>query len=231
MNNVLEQIMGSEESAPRDLKNEQLAEISLLAARQLEIMGYNEDGVLITSPISNDAVEKLVEWGKKAKVSVSPHLQLTLTQCSISELVSALMVQLGQYRNISQILLPEAMSSLEMTEFKLTTGFKVSIRDEVSASIKADRTEQAADFLDSIGCGDVVKDEVKVNMGKGERDHAAAFLELARQKGLAATEKLSVHPATLKSLVKEQLALGVEFPETDFSVFPYKRAEIKPAKK
>jgi hypothetical protein len=86
---------------------------------------------------------------------------------------------------------------------------------------------QAVAWLDSIKCGGVVKDEIKCNLGRGEVAKAKELLEFAKTLDISAVEKLSVHPGTLKALVKEQRANGVTFPEEFFSIADKKIAIIK----
>lgn len=131
-----------------------------------------------------------------------------------------------ELRVVAEELLPEAMQMAGMSEFRLASGLKVTVRDDVYASIRADYAEQACEWLQQNGLGDVIKDEVKINFGRGETLLAAKFLEMAEQYRLAASEKAGVHPQTLKALVKEQMAKGVQFPEALFAVQPVRRAKI-----
>lgn len=135
-------------------------------------------------------------------------------------------------RHVSEQALPDAMATVGMLEFKLLDGSRIIIKEDVAASIKSDSIKGAVEFLEERSLGAVVKDEIKINLGRGEAELATRFMELAKSLDVPASEKLSVHPSTLKSLVKEQLEQGVEFPEEYFSVYPYKKAIIKaPGKK
>jgi len=132
-----------------------------------------------------------------------------------------------QLRKIEEVALPEAMASIGMSSFTLADGSKITIKKDIYASIRVDFTKQAAAWLDSIKCGGVVKDEIKCNLGRGEIAKAKQLLKLAKTLNIPATEKLSVHPGTLKALVKEQRAKGVIFPEEFFSIADKKIAIIK----
>ena len=151
-------------------------------------------------------------------------------QQEIAELEAQLKEANQKLTNLAERSLPELMMSVGLTEFVLNNGFKVTIKEDVFASIRKDCMDGAVAWFDKCGLGDIVKDEVKIQLGKGEAELAAKFLLLAEDLGVPATEKLSVHAGTLKSIAKEQLARGVEFPEEYFSVYPFKRAEIKPYK-
>jgi hypothetical protein len=158
--------------------------------------------------------------------------QMLHYQTCVAELESQLATANKQLGDIAERQLPEAMAALGggvgMTEFVLGNGFKVAIKEDVFASIRKDMMNGAVDWFDAHGLGDIVKDEVKISLGKGESSLATKIMALAEQLGVPASEKLSVHAGTLKSIAKEQLARGVEFPDHIFSIYPFKRAEIKP---
>ena len=142
----------------------------------------------------------------------------------------------AKLKDVAERALPEAMLCVGMEEFKLSNGYKVSVKDGVAASMKADKTLEACSWLEGIGLGDVVKDEIRVALGRGELASAHEFMVLAEKLGVGATEKLAVHPQTLNALVREQMAQGVEFPSDLFSVYTWRKAKVelakdKPAKK
>lgn len=130
-------------------------------------------------------------------------------------------------RNIQEYLLPEAMLSIGMSEFKLSNGTKITIKNDVYASVRKDFIGDAVAWLDENGLGGIVKDQVAVDFGRGEFDNVSELLKFCRTNGLNANEKLSIHPSTLKATVKEQMANGLEFPEEYFSIAPIKKSIIK----
>lgn len=132
-----------------------------------------------------------------------------------------------ELKQIQENLLPEAMLAVGMSEFKLASGAKITIKDDVYASIRADHIMSAVKWLDDMELGDIVKDDVNIKFGRGEGDKAKDIVSYAQAQGYNVSEKLSVHPQTLKAVVKEQLAKGVQFPEEYFSVTPVKKSVIK----
>lgn len=130
-------------------------------------------------------------------------------------------------KHIQEVLLPEAMANIGLSEFKLACGAKVSVKDDVYASIRADYMLSAVSWLDSHGLGDIVKDDVSVKFGRGDKAKAEDVVEFCQRSGYNVTEKLSVHPQTLKATVKEQRARGVQFPEEFFSIMPVRKSVIK----
>lgn len=132
-----------------------------------------------------------------------------------------------ELRAIQEDLLPEAMLAIGISEFKLTDGSKITIKPEVYASIRKDFINQAVTWLDEQGLGYVVKDKVEINFDRGEGDKAKEIVKYAQKQGYNVSETLSVHPSTLKALVKEQLAKGVQFPEEYFSIQPVNKSILK----
>lgn len=145
----------------------------------------------------------------------------------VSEIEHMLDETKEQLRMVQEVHIPETMAAIGMKEFKLANGYKLSIKEDVFASIRKDFTNQAVQWLDNKGLGDIVKDEVSVKFGRGEFDNVESLIEYCNSHNMNATEKLSVHPQTLKATVKEQLAKGIEFPEEFFSVGPVRKAIIK----
>lgn len=128
---------------------------------------------------------------------------------------------------IQCIAIPNLMDEIGIKEFKLSNGKKITIREDVRASIRKDFVPEAVYWLDANGLGGIVKDEVKANFPRGELDRVRELLAFCDENGIAAEEKLSVHPQTLKATVKEQMAKGIEFPEEFFSIFPDRKSIIK----
>lgn len=130
-------------------------------------------------------------------------------------------------RQIQEYLLPETMVSAGMSEFKLVNGSKITIKNDVYASIRKDFIDDAVKWLDENGLGDIVKDKININFGRGESEEARKVIEFCKANGYDAGETLSVHPQTLKATIKEQMSRGVQFPEEFFSIAPVKKAIIK----
>lgn len=148
-------------------------------------------------------------------------------ETNVKQLESDLDTAKEALRQVQEFLLPEAMATVGMKEFKLTDGTKITIRDDVYASIRKDYLYEATNWLYQKGLGGIVKEEVICDFGKKDHDRMLRFIEFCKQQQVNAVEKVSVHPQTLKATVKEQLAHGVQFPEEFFSVGPLKKAIIK----
>ena len=130
-------------------------------------------------------------------------------------------------KQIQEYLLPNAMSSVGMSEFKMLDGSKITVKNDIYASIRKDYIGEAVGWLEDNGLGGIVKDDVTVKFGRGEKADADIVLAFCRNHGFNADEKVSIHPQTLAATVREQLEKGIQFPEEFFSVAPKRKAIIK----
>lgn len=135
--------------------------------------------------------------------------------------------------------LPELMSELTLSEIKLEDGTEVSVVPEVDCAITEVNREKAHAWLREHGFGGLIKTAVSVSFGRDEVELRDKTIELLTEslEGTDHEPELNeaVHPATLKSFVKERLAAAAEHPEhvppTDlFSIFPYSKAKVTPPK-
>jgi len=148
-------------------------------------------------------------------------------EIAIADLNDELKTATEELKKIQEFLLPEAMAAVGMSEFKLTDGSKITIKEDIFASIRVERIENAMGWLVEQGLGDIIKDEVKVNLGRGDFEKAQGLITAIRELGFEPQEKKNVHPMTLKATIREQMGRGVQFPEEFFSVMPFKKSVIK----
>ena len=129
-------------------------------------------------------------------------------------------------RRVEQEDLPDLMQELGLETFKLTTGELIEVKPEVECGISEERRARAHAWLTENGFGGLIKTEVVAKFGREEREAAVAC---AQQIGGEMIER--VHPSTLKSFVKEQMAAGKPVPFDLFGVHPYNKVKITAAKK
>lgn len=135
-----------------------------------------------------------------------------------------------EYRAIEQEDLPELMSEVGLSEIKLDSGETITIKEEVSCSITSAKKNLAIKWLIDHGFGGLVKTEVKVAFERGDRDNAVACATQLGETHEGVQVDEAVHPATLKSFVKEQLAEGTAIPFDLFSIHPYNVAKLSKRK-
>ena len=120
---------------------------------------------------------------------------------------------------ISGVVIPDLMAELNLKSMKLADGSEISVGNKYFASIKADKKEEAYDWLRTAGLGDIVKNEITVRFGKAEDNKAMAYATLAKGQGFEPSQQESVHPSTLKVVMEEFKAKGNVIPEDLFWTF------------
>jgi len=155
---------------------------------------------------------------------------LCATATGFAKEVDRLTIELAEeqekYKAIVRVALPELMTELNMMEFKLADGSVCSILPKVNASISEANKPQAYRWLEEHNFDGIIKTKVIAIFTKGEMEDAKKAQALLLSNGIGADLDRSVHPATLLSFVKEQLAAGAPLPES-IGVFEFKEAKIK----
>ena len=144
----------------------------------------------------------------------------------VLDMEKQLEVAKADLRRVEQEDLPELMQELGLETFKLKTGETIEVKPEIDCGISEERRRAAHDWLTANGFGGLIKTEVVAKFGRDERDAAVAC---AQQIGGEMIER--VHPSTLKSFVKEQMAAGKPVPFDLFGVHPYNKVKVTASKK
>lgn len=123
--------------------------------------------------------------------------------------------------------IPALMAELGFKSFKLENGAEVTVKPYYSASINKERQEEAFSWLKDNGFGDLIKNVVAANFGRGQEELAEKVLAELAQKGYNTSSKTWVEPMTLKAFVKEQIEKGESVPDDLFGVYVGQKATIK----
>lgn len=126
---------------------------------------------------------------------------------------------------LSLKLIPDLMSEIGLTEFKLTDKSELSVNPFYSANISEDNREAAHQWLRDNEFGGLIKNEFKVSLGKGDDEQATKLETLLAEQELDFERKEGVHASTLKAFVKEQTEGGVTLPDV-LGVFVGRVAKI-----
>ena len=86
--------------------------------------------------------------------------------------------------------------------------------------------EEAFRWLEETGNGSLIKTELKLNFGKGEREICQEAKKLLIDNNLSFNEKEGVNTMTLNAFTREQLEKGVQFPNC-FSIYTVNKVTIK----
>lgn len=145
---------------------------------------------------------------------------------NVERLDAELRTAKDEVRRLEQEDLPELMQELGLETFKLASGESVEVKQDVECGISEERRARAHAWLTENGFGGLIKTEVVARFGRDERD---AAVEAAEKINGEMVER--VHPATLKSFVKEQMEAGRAIPFDLFGIHPFNRVKITAAKK
>ena len=131
-----------------------------------------------------------------------------------------------QARIISELEIPSMMKEMNITKLKLSDGESVEVGKFYSASIPAEKQDEAFTWLRNNGLGDVIKNDITVTFGRGEDNKAAPYAVLARGQGFEPVQKIGVHAQTLKALVRERIEAGLDVPSDLFKPYEGNRTKI-----
>ncbi len=150
---------------------------------------------------------------------------------SIDEMTVVLADEQDKLTKILRRHIPEIMEELGMSEFKMVDGSVIAVTNQINASISEDNKPAAFAWLVDNHFDGIIKTKVQSDFGKGEIEEANKAVKALADAGFIAEVSRTVHPATLKSFVKERLEKGDQIPLATFGVFEFKQAKIKPAAK
>ena len=144
-----------------------------------------------------------------------------------------------QYFDVRCLELPEALTEANLKEFTLTTGEKVKLATEYSASLSGDKKAAAIAWLEREGYSSLVSLDLTVQLAKGHDALAQKIEKLLKKtfkRELAAGSLQlglgrNVNTTSFKALVREQLEAGVQLPVEELGIFVQDAAKITRPKK
>lgn len=180
--------------------------------------------------MSEPDIESLPEQAVSLVSELAAEIRAVTESIEVKE--NELKVLKAQLLRLETERLPEAMSNLGIPYFRLTDGSEISVGPEYHCSIPAKRKEEAHQYLIDNELGDLIRSSVWAEFDRGEVELAQQALEQLRQQfpDMPTGIESKVHPATLKSTVKELHESGNPLPEDLFGVFIINRATIKSPK-
>ena len=133
----------------------------------------------------------------------------------------------AEHRKVSEDLLPNKLRELGVSEFKLADGTSMSIQQYYSARITPENREVCFHWLENNGLGDIIKNTVSANFGRGEDEAASQLMTQLEGDGHSLVQKKWVEPMTLKAVVKEQVEKGNDLPLETFNVYIGQKIKVK----
>ena len=132
-------------------------------------------------------------------------------------------------RKLSGEVIPGKMAELGMTSTTMYDGSKVDVVEDIYVSIPKDAQKSTAcyQWLTDNGLGDIIKNQVGMAFGMGEREPAEKLQEFIKETlGFIPEVKTSVHPSTLKATIKKWHQEGKSVPDNTFSLFIGQKTKI-----
>ena len=153
-------------------------------------------------------------------------------QKRISMAEDAIKSDKAELRKLTDEELPAAMAEVNMKKFETDSGYSVAIKKIYVTNIKAEDRPEAFEWLRENGHGDLIKNTVCINFGKGEDEVALRFKSLAEKENIPIETDTKIHPMTLRAWGKEQVEKGsAEALHEKISINVIDHAEIKGVKK
>ena len=131
-----------------------------------------------------------------------------------------------QFKQVSQVDLPEALAETGLSEVKLVDGTKITVQQFYNASIPKDKTDEAFTWLGDNDHADLIKNTISCDFGRGEDGNAKVLKESLAGSGISFTDKVGVHPQTLKAFVREQVESGQKLPLDLLGVYIGQKTKI-----
>ena len=145
--------------------------------------------------------------------------ELQTYQNDIEKLEELIKHKKEQADKIGSEIIPNMLAEQGLASLKLADGSSVDIKKSYNCTIKKDQMESAYNWLRENGLGDIIKNEVAVQFGKGEDNKAEQLLGLAVREGYEPSQKQKVEPMTLKALFRERIEAGLDMPSEFFHTF------------
>ena len=167
-----------------------------------------------------------IQEGELSLVSALANKQVELAQ-ELASLEEAVKAKKEEFRATSEQELPEAMQAAGLSELVLSTGEKITISEFYNAHISKVNQETAYNWLVSNGHAGLIKNEVSLKFARDQERIAEETILALKARGLSPEVRQSVHPSTLKAVVKEQLTSGKDIPSEPFGIYIGSKAIIK----
>jgi hypothetical protein len=180
----------------------------------------------LTSLFENEADALKVEDDQISGIAALARRAKSLEK-QISDAEDVLKGHKEQYRKLTEETIPEALSELGMTSFRMDDGSSIDIKPFYSASISEARRAEAFQWLRDHGFDDIIKNPVSVRFGRGEDELCNRLLGMLGQQGFPVEQSEKIEPSTLKAWVKERVTRGEQFPMELFGAYIGKKASIK----
>lgn len=164
------------------------------------------------------------------------HAQAVIDAQAVLDLAQA------NYTRIEQQDFPELLREVGLSKMELEDGTKLELLDDIQCGISEDRKPRAFDWLRRYSFDGLIKTQVVLAFDRDEMKQRDKLLKLLEKAKFQPEMKQSVHPATLKSFLKEQRSKPIldtdtveqkaaKQPPVDvFGIHPFSKVKLTAAK-
>ena len=117
-----------------------------------------------------------------------------------------------ELKTLSEEDIPALLSEVGLSEITLTNGKKISTSAYYYGRITEHNQQEAFEWLQDNGHGDIIKNVVSVSFGRDEDVNAEKLLSNLQDNGYTTNGKKWVEPMTLKAFIREQVEGGNDLP-------------------
>lgn len=144
----------------------------------------------------------------------------------VAELEARLKEKKKDLDKVMMVDLPDAMAAAGCQAFVTSNGNGITVKKDISASVSEAKRAEVCAWLRANNFGDLVSEDVTVSFGKGREKDALELVEDLAARNLIPVRKTSVNTASLKALIREQMAAGVDMPLDLLGAHEWKKAQI-----
>jgi hypothetical protein len=176
----------------------------------MEMDELNFDEVATDTAIPAD--EQLSRLAKYAKDQLKAEDSIQYLEQQLSEAKE-------RHRSLSEGLIPELMSILGISEFKLDSGLKVTVKPFFTGKITDENQDAAYKWLEDNGHAAIVKHDLTVQCRLNEDKILERIRQLAKELNLDVKDKMGIHHSTMSAFLKEQITSGSYVPRDLLGVY------------
>ena len=136
----------------------------------------------------------------------------------------------SRIHNMRTAALPQMLDEAQVPGLDLEDGYRVERDTEVYASISEKNQAAAAKWLRENNLGSIIKDSIVIPVNKGDVKTSERIVRSLTKANIPFAQHSTVHPATLKALVRERLEEGKKLPKS-ITYHAQPVVNVKPAKK
>lgn len=144
-------------------------------------------------------------------------------ETALAEAEKNVKLRKDELKVIKEQMIPELMDEMGMEDFTTTEGIKITVKEDIRASITAANAPEAFRWLRDNGHANLIKRKITVTPANDEQGTEV----LDRLAGLEVEDKPSVHPMTLSAWVREMLRDGKDIPMEPFGVFRQRVSKVE----